>query len=183
MRAALIEPINDPFQEGLPINAGAAEYFRRDKPLFVVRYAETMGFLLSAGVLIASTVWQIKLRNDQRAKNRADNQNATIIELTERAQNAKNRRELDAVRQELLATFKRVFSDLDEDRISSTAIQAFTLAWYTAVQVIDHRQSMLPDDHGDEPAGWRSTRPVADGDGWADRRRSIAATDEAKPAA
>lgn len=183
LRAALIEPINDPFQEGLPINAGAAEYFRRDKPLFVVRYAETMGFLLSAGVLIASTVWQIKLRNDQRAKNRADNHNAKIIELTERAQNAKNLRELDAVRQELLATFKRVFSDLDEDRISSTAIQAFTLAWYTAVQIIDHRQRMLPDGHDDEPAGWRSTRPVADGDGWADRRRSIAATDEAKPAA
>ncbi|MFZ1415576.1 MAG: TAXI family TRAP transporter solute-binding subunit [Defluviicoccus sp.] len=183
LRAALIEPVEDPFREGVPINPGAAKYFRRDKPLFVVRYAETMGFLLSAGMLIASTLWQIKLRSDRRAKNRADNHNAKIIELTEQAQNAKNRRELDVVRQDLIATFKRVFADLDEDRITPTAIQAFTLAWFTAVQVIDHRQMILPDEPGEEMPVRLSARPMGGGDGRSERRPVIPASGEAKPAA
>lgn len=183
LRAALIEPVDDPFQEGLPINPGAADYFSRDKPLFVVRYAETMGFLLSVGMLVASTLWQIKLRSDRQAKNRADNYNTKIIELTEQAQNAKNRRELDAVRQDLVATFKQVFSDLDEDRITPTAIQAFTLAWYTAVQVIDHRQAILPDEFGEEIPLRLGARPGAGGDGRTERRLGSPAAGEAKPAA
>jgi hypothetical protein len=173
LRAALIEPVEDPFQEGLPINAGAAKYFRRDKPLFVVRYAETMGFLLSAGMLIASTLWQIKLRSDRRAKNRADNHNAKIIELTEQAQNAKNRRELDDVRQDLVATFKRVFADLDEDRITPTAIQ-----------VIDHRQTILPDEPGEETPVRLGARTVGGGDGRGIERRPVPPTSgEAEAAA
>ncbi len=184
LRAALIEPVEDPFQQGLPINAGAAKYFRRDKPLFVVRYAETMGFLLSAGMLIASTLWQIKLRSDRRAKNRADNHNAKIIELTEQAQNAKNRRELDVVRHDLVATFKRVFVDLDEDRITPTAIQAFTLAWYTAIQVIDHRQTILPDEPGEEVPVRLGARAAGGGDNrGAERRPSTPASGEAEAAA
>lgn len=183
LRAALIEPIDDPFREGVPINPGAAKYFRRDKPLFVVRYAETMGFLLSAGMLVASTLWQIKLRSDRRAKNRADNHNAKIIELTEKAQNAKNRRELDAVRQDLLATFKHVFADLDEDRITPTAIQAFTLAWYTAVQVIDHRQTILPDEPSEDIPVRLGARAVAGGDARTERRPAMPPAGEAKPAA
>ena len=183
LRAALIEPIDDPFQEGVPINPGAAKYFRRDKPLFVVRYAETMGFLLSAGMLIASTLWQLKLRSDRRAKNRADNHNAMIINLTEQAQNAKSRRELDAVRQDLLATFKRVFNDLDEDRITPTAIQAFTLAWSTAVQIIDHRQMILPDEPSEEIPLRLGARPVGEGGGRTERRPAMPSAGEAKPAA
>lgn len=182
LRAALIEPIDDPFEEGVPISAGAAEYFSRDKPLFVVRYAETMGFLLSVGMLIGSTVWQFKLRSDRRAKNRADNHNARIIELTERAQRANSRSELEAVRQELIATFKRVFIDLDEDRITPTAIQAFTLAWHTAVQVIDHRQSALPDDPGAVPSVPRIARSIASGEGRGEGRPALP-HGEAKPAA
>jgi TRAP transporter TAXI family solute receptor len=146
LRAALIERVDDPFEEGLPINPGAAEYFRRDNPLFVVRYAETMGFLLSAGVLLFSTLWHVKQQSDRKAKNRADTYNAQIIELTEQAENAATRQELDMVKQELLVIFRRVFSDLDEDLISSTAIQGFTLAWYTAVQIVQNRRSTLPEE-------------------------------------
>lgn len=134
-------------------------------------------------MLIASTLWQFKLRSDRRAKNRADNHNAKIIELTEQAQNAKNRRELDVVRQDLIATFKRVFADLDEDRITPTAIQAFTLAWYTAVQVIDHRQMILPDEPGEEMPVRLSARPMGGRDGRSERRPVTPASGEAKPAA
>lgn len=182
-RAALIEPVADPFEEGLPINPGAAEYFRRDQPLFVVEYAETMGFLLSAGMLIASALWQLKVRSDRQAKNRADNHNAKIIELTEQAQTAQSRRELDAVRHELIATFKRVFHDLDEDRITPTAIQAFTLAWYTAVQVIDRRQSLLPEEpEADVPVAV-GARLGAGGDGRPQRAPLLTSADASKPAA
>ncbi len=161
-RMALIDSVSDPFDQGVPIHAGAAAFFRRDQPLFVVKYAETMGFLLSACVVLVSVFWQVKLMADRRAKNRADTYNAQIIALTERAQKVATARELDAVRDELMSIFKRVFHDLDEDRITPESIQAFTLVWYTAVQIAQARRATLPPDGpATETADVAHEKPVA----------------------
>ncbi len=138
--ASLIDPVADPLERGLPLHSGTLEFYQRDQPLFIVEYAETMGFLLSAGVLLFTGLWHLKIKGEQRVKNRADSYNTRVVELTERVQAAASLGELEGLRRELLAIFRRVFEDLDEDRISPAAINGFMLAWFVATQMIDDRR-------------------------------------------
>jgi TRAP transporter TAXI family solute receptor len=142
-RAALIPPDESPLNQGLPLHAGTLDYFLRDEPPFVVRYAETMGFLLSAGVFVLSGLWHIKRQAEARSKNRADVYNSNLIRLAERAQQATQLTELDGIRRELFAIFPQLFEDLDRDRISQTSLQGINLACTVVTQVLQARQAAL----------------------------------------
>lgn len=142
-RSSLIAPVRDPLEQGVTLHPGAEAYFRKDDPLFIVEYAETMGFVLSAGVLLFSALWHIKLRNDRRNKNRADIYNSRLVALAERAQRADSLEELETLRHELFLIFRQVFNDLDQDRVPADAMPGFTLALSVAAQLIQDRRSAL----------------------------------------
>jgi TRAP transporter TAXI family solute receptor len=55
-----------------PLHAGARRWFNREKPPFLVAYAETMGFLLSAGLALLALFSGVARWFAQRQKNRID---------------------------------------------------------------------------------------------------------------
>jgi TRAP transporter TAXI family solute receptor len=142
-RAAMIRPVTDPLDQGVPLHPGTEAYFRRDEPLFIVQYAEALGFALSVSGILLSALWHVKLRNERRVKNRADIYNGQVIALCERAQRAGDLQEVEAVQTELFAVFRQVFADLDADRISADAVHGFTLAMSVAAQVVHERRAQL----------------------------------------
>jgi|GEM_PF-4446168 TRAP transporter TAXI family solute receptor len=149
-RSSMIEPLN----QGVALHPGSEAYFRKDDPLFIVEYAETMGFVLSASVLLFSGLWHMKLRNDRRNKNRADVYNARLVALADSAQRTDSLDELDSLRRELFMIFRQVFADLDGDRVPPDAIPGFTLALTVAAQLIHDRRSLLaPDTTSSRPLG------------------------------
>jgi hypothetical protein len=161
----MVEPAVPPLDQGLPMHAGAIDYYERDRPWFFIRYAEPIGVGMSIAVFLGSWVWAIKLKADRFSKNRADDYNAQVVGLAERVQRTETVDDLDALRHDLFLVFRRVFSDLDEDRISPASIQGFTLAWSVAAQLIQERRTTLLLD-GQRPArhaDGRQPSPVAQG--------------------
>ncbi len=158
--AFVAEPALSPLDQGLPMHAGAIDYYERDRPWFFVEYAEPIGVGMSIVLLLGSWVWAIKLKADRHSKNRADDYNAQVIGLAERVQRVDDLDNLDALRNELFLVFRKVFSDLDEDRITPASIQGFTLAWYVAAQLLQERRSALSRGPSAMAAG-DAARPVA----------------------
>jgi TRAP transporter TAXI family solute receptor len=130
---------------GTPMHMGAKAYYRREKPGFILTYAEPLALFLSITVLCASGIWHIRLRLQQRQKNRADMYNLEILSLIEQSRKIENLHELREVRQKLFDIFRRVLEDLDEDRISAESFQLFTFPCEVALSAMRHHELILMD--------------------------------------
>jgi len=141
--AAEIKPLAEPEKILFPLHPGAKAYYDREKPGFLVTYAESLAFFLSMTVLCTSGMWHLRLRLQQRQKNRANKYNLEILSLLEQLRKIENLHELQEVRQNLFDIFKRVLEDLDRDRISAESFQLFTFPWEVALGTIRHHEWML----------------------------------------
>ncbi|MEM6445702.1 MAG: TAXI family TRAP transporter solute-binding subunit [Cyanobacteria bacterium P01_D01_bin.123] len=122
---------------------GATAYYAQDEPSFVVQYAEAIGLGLSVLVLVASALWQLRLRLERRQKNRADAYNLKVLDLLERVYDCHDLKELDAIRHQLFEILKKVVEDLDLDRIDPDSFASFTFPWEAAISAIRHRERLL----------------------------------------
>ncbi|NJM64210.1 MAG: TAXI family TRAP transporter solute-binding subunit [Acaryochloris sp. RU_4_1] len=141
--AFTIEPPPSQGILGWPMHPGAERYYNKNQPTFWVQYAEPLGLLLSLGVLVASSLWQLRLRLVGRQKNRADMYNLQLLELIEVIQNTLDLEELNQARQRLFAILQAVVIDLDKDRISPESFQSFTLPWELAIATLRHQETLL----------------------------------------
>jgi len=145
-RAATMRLAGSSQDLGVPLHAGAKAFYRRERPAFIVTYAEPLALFLSVIVLCASGIWHIRLRLQQRQKNRADMYNLEILGLIEQARKIENIHELREVRQKLFDIFRRVLEDLDEDRISAESFQLFTFPCEVALGAMRHHERILMDN-------------------------------------
>jgi hypothetical protein len=141
--AFTIEPPPSEGILGWPMHLGAERYYNKNQPTFWVQYAEPLGLLLSLSVLVASSLWQLRLRLIGRQKNRADMYNLQLLELIEVIQNTPDLEELNQARQHLFAILQAVVIDLDKDRISPESFQSFTLPWELAIATLRHQETLL----------------------------------------
>ena len=128
---------------GFPLHAGASSYHNKDKPSFLIEYAEPIGLLVSVGVLLASSLWQLRQWLLNRQKDRADMYNLEILKLIEAVKQSQRVDELEAIQDQLLQIFKQVVVDLDEDRISPESFQSFTFPFEVALSSIRHQELLL----------------------------------------
>lgn len=66
-----------------PFHDGTIDYLNRDQPTFVERYAEVMGFILSAFILLFGLVASLRATIKQRKKDRMDQYYHELIEIKE----------------------------------------------------------------------------------------------------
>ena len=128
---------------GVPLHAGVKAFCRRERPGFIIAYAEPLALFLSIAVLCASGIWHIRLRLQRRQKNRADIYNLEILGLIEQARKIENLHELREIRQKLYNIFRRVLEDVDEDRISAESFQLFTFPCEVALSAMRHHEWIL----------------------------------------
>jgi TRAP transporter TAXI family solute receptor len=141
--ASQISPPDHPHQGLFPLHDGAQAYYRREKPGFLVMYADPLALGLSLAALCISAVWHLRLRLNQLQKNRADMYNMEILGLIKLVRSAKNLWDLQKVRQKLFDIFSRVLEDLDQDRISTESFHLFVFPWDVAIGAIRHRELTL----------------------------------------
>jgi len=125
------------------LHPGAESYYERNKPPFVVEYAEPIGLGVSILVLIASGLWQARAWLSNARKNRADRYNLQIAGLVDQAEQATTANELDEVRRSLFAIFHEVIADLDHDRIDENSLQSFSFVWDVAQSTLSQRELIL----------------------------------------
>lgn len=141
------------------VHPGAERYYERDKPPFLVEYAEPIGLGVSVLVLLASGLWQARTWLSNARKNRADRYNLQIAALVEEMDKAASLEELERIRSALFAIFQDVISDLDNDRIEEASLQSFSFVWDVAQSTLSQRQMMLAGQGTRKTA--RSRKPAA----------------------
>ena len=141
--AAEIKPPDEPEKILFPLHLGAKAYYNREKPGFLVTYADPLTLFFSIAVLSVSGMWHLRLRLEQQQKNRADKYNLEILNLVEQLRKIENPHELQRVRQKLFDIFKRVLEDLAQDRVSTESFQLFTFPWEMAIGAMRHREWIL----------------------------------------
>ena len=141
--ASQISPPNAPNQGLFPVHEGAQAYYSREKPGFIVTYAEPLALCLSLSALCASGIWHLRVRLQQRRKSQADMYNIQILALLKQVRKAGSLQSLQVMRQELFDIFGRVLQDLDDDQISAESFQLFAFPWEVAIGAIRHREWTL----------------------------------------
>jgi TRAP transporter TAXI family solute receptor len=128
---------------GLPLHPGAQSYYDREKPNFIIEHAEVLALLLSTLTLLFSGIWSLRTSVLDRQKNRADQYNLKLLELTQQASLLEDMERLEAIRMELFQIFRTVVQDLDQDRISPESFQSFSFTWEAAINIIQHRELIV----------------------------------------
>lgn len=128
---------------GFAFHPGATAFYDKEKPSFIVEYAEPLGLLVSVSVLLVSGLWQFRLWFQGKQKNRADFYNLEILKLIDNITSALTLAELEEIRQQLFKIFERVILDLDRDRLSPESFQSFTFPWQVALTTLRHRETLL----------------------------------------
>jgi len=157
-QAAFISAPTDQQRLNIGVHPGAEAYYQRDRPPFLVEYAETIGLAVSVLVLFASGLWQARTWLSNARKNRADRYNLEIAALVDRADQAGTLAELEEVRTSLFAIFHEVIADLDNDRIEEDSLQSFSFVWEVAQSTLSHRQLLLTEQGGRAASQSRTRR-------------------------
>ncbi|MEB3164730.1 MAG: TAXI family TRAP transporter solute-binding subunit [Prochlorothrix sp.] len=128
---------------GAPLHPGALAYYDRNKPSFIQENADALGLGVTLLLLLGS--WMVQLRGLVEAyrKNQADAYSGRVIELLEQAQQSQSFKELERIREQLLAILPKAVRDLDKDVISEESFQSFRVVWQIALDVTRERRSIL----------------------------------------
>lgn len=109
-----------------PFHDGTIDYLNRDKPTFVERYAEVMGFILSAFILLFGLVASLKATVQQRKKDRMDKYYHELLVIKENISDYS----LEELRQKLTSMQKVVFDLLIREKLSANnEFVIFMMLW------------------------------------------------------
>jgi hypothetical protein len=109
-----------------PFHMGTIDYMNREKPKFVERYADVMGFILSACVLLVGLIATLKATVNQRKKDRMDEYYKELILLKEEAESMRKA----TVKAKLRELQKKVFGLLIDEKLSANnEFVIFMMLW------------------------------------------------------
>ena len=117
-----------------PLHSGTINYLNREKPKFVERYAEVMGFVLSAFVLVFGLGASLKATMKQRKKDRMDEYYKDLLEIKETVSEADPKE----MRLKLRALQKTVFQLLIDEKLSANnEFLIFMMLWNELSDFLD----------------------------------------------
>ena len=100
-----------------PVHAGAELYLRRDEPGFLVKYAEAMGFILSACILLWGLGSGVRKWLLQKRKDRIDKYYQAIESIIGRLR--ENEECVDELEAELISLRKDALSELVKEKLAA----------------------------------------------------------------
>ena len=106
-------------QESLqfPLHEGAEQYFRREEPGFLVKYAESMGFILSASIILWGLIGGIRKWLLQKRKDRIDKYYQAIESIIGRLREGEE--SLDDLEEELITLRKDALHELVKEKLAA----------------------------------------------------------------
>lgn len=109
---------------GPPLHSGAASFYDKDKPSFLLAHADYEGLMLTVVIMVGSWIWELRRWMESQQKNTADQYNKRIMALMNSAQEANSVASLEDIRCELLAILTQVVNDLDADKLSKESFDS-----------------------------------------------------------
>lgn len=109
-----------------PFHTGTIDYLNREKPSFIERYSEFMGFLLSAFVLLIGLSASLKSTINRRKKDRMDEYYKELLQLKEQFETL----DVTVLDKQLRELQKRVFQLLINEKLSANnEFLIFMMLW------------------------------------------------------
>jgi len=142
IRFSLASAIRQPnFTVGSPIalHLGAEQYYTRDEPSFIQENAEPLALLVTVFALLSSSLFAMRSRWEATQKNRMDSYNFVLLDIAEKARNARAISELKELRNELFSKLEHVVVALDTDAVTEEGFQSFSLLWESVKDVVNER--------------------------------------------
>lgn len=147
-----------------PLHAGAAQYYQRNEPGFLVTYAETMGFLLSVLVTLMAALTGLRAWIGRVMKNRMDVYYQNIGNILNRLEApGLTSAKLVAIEDSLDDLRSRAFKDLIAENLR--ADEAF-LIFQTLMAECRHRLETHPSYRPSGRPATSSVKPVPGSDGY-----------------
>jgi len=100
-----------------PLHEGAEQYFRREEPGFLVKYAESMGFILSACIILWGLIGGIRKWLLQKRKDRIDKYYQAIESIIGRLREGEE--SLDNLEEELITLRKDALHELVKEKLAA----------------------------------------------------------------
>jgi len=109
-----------------PFHTGTIDYLNREKPSFIERYSEFMGFVLSAFVLLIGLSASLRSTINRRKKDRMDEYYKELLQLKEQFETL----EVNALDKQLRDLQKKVFQLLIDEKLSANnEFLIFMMLW------------------------------------------------------
>jgi hypothetical protein len=109
-----------------PFHTGTIDYLNREKPSFIERYSEFMGFVLSAFVLLIGLSASLRSTINRRKKDRMDEYYKELLELKEQFETL----EVNVLDKQLRNLQKKVFQLLIDEKLSANnEFLIFMMLW------------------------------------------------------
>jgi uncharacterized protein len=130
---------------GPAVHPGAASFYDKDKPSFILAHADYVGLIVTISLVIGSWVWELRNWMQMRQKSKADEHSRQILALMAACQQTKSAERIDQIRNEMLEVLTLAFKDLDADRISEESFHSFRAILQIALDVVkEKRGSTVP---------------------------------------
>ena len=144
--AARFDDSGDPGAVHFPYHEGALAYYRRDRPSFLVAYADVLSFLFTLAIAVSSALVACREWVRRRKKNRIDDYYIALNEIAQRVPEA-SPQALRSLRKQLHGMRRRAFEELVAERIeadeSFTIFQDFLRSELRAVESRMHEHEPL----------------------------------------
>ncbi len=112
-------------QLGPELHPGAAKYYDKDKPSFLLAHSDYVGLILTVFAMLGSWIWELRAWLQRQQKNAADEYSNRVVALMNGARAAAQLDAVEAIRSEMLAILTAAVADLDQDRLSEESFHSF----------------------------------------------------------
>jgi uncharacterized protein len=128
---------------GPALHPGAAAFYNKDKPSFLMAHADYIGLVITVALMVASWIWELNRWMQRQQKNAADQYNNRVMELIATAQTVEAEASLDDVWSELLTILTKAVHDLDNDKMSQESFNSFRSILQIGLEVTKERRTIL----------------------------------------
>ncbi len=144
IRMSLTSAITNPQDANgasLPVHAGAARFYDRDKPSFLQENAEPMALVVTILAMLISASLGLRRTLQNRAKNRGDVYNDLVLNIRRRTHDTSKAVELSGMMTELDTILETAVQALDGDKITEEGFQSFAFLWQATKDTLQEKLS------------------------------------------
>jgi uncharacterized protein len=128
---------------GPALHIGAASFYDKDKPSFLLAHADYVGLILTVVLMVSSWIWELRRWMQSQQKNTAHKYSDRIVRLMNAAQDTNSLASLEDIWRNSLAILTEAVHDLGEDKLSEESFNSCRSILQIALEVIANRRAAL----------------------------------------
>jgi TRAP transporter TAXI family solute receptor len=128
---------------GPALHPGAAQFYDKDKPPFILAHADYLGLMLTVLLMLGSWIWELRAWLQRRQKNVADGYSNRVVALINAASTTESLEALEEIRHQLLTVLSAAVADLDSDKLSEESFHSCRAILQIGLEAVRDSRAIL----------------------------------------